>query len=292
MGDELKKRKIKDCVSCPYCFRGESFYHCFWGCQYVKEAWKELERMSAFMWPSFSEKCRSSGELKWWTLNTIVSSQEEPLCLWLWLMYELWQTRNATSRGEAFQNPKEVARRVCHLAEEWAIFSSSAAVRQSREKENWKPPPAGWFKINIDGALNKGLDSGGAGAVIRRDDGNFVAAKCSSFQRVVDPLLAELLAVRMAVSMALDQRLNKVIIELDCAEAVKKLNCNEFDRLLVGPLVQEIKGMCLCIFQIKFVWCCRDANMCAHVLAKAGCNVGASELWMESPPPMLEHLFM
>ena len=94
----------------------------------------------------------------------------------------------------------------------------------------------------------------------------------------------------MAVAMALEKGLNKVIVELDCVEAVRKLKRNALDRSLVGPFVQEIKELCYCNIHVQFVWCRREANMCAHVLARAGCNVPDSEVWMESHPPMLDQL--
>lgn len=40
------------------------------------------------------------------------------------MLYEIWQARNAASRGEDMQNPKEIVRKVHQLAEEWASLKS------------------------------------------------------------------------------------------------------------------------------------------------------------------------
>jgi uncharacterized protein YydD (DUF2326 family) len=51
---------------------------------------------------------------------------------------------------------------------------------------------------------------------------------------VADPERAELLACRLAASLARDQGVQKLILEMDCSGIVTKLVSSEFDRSVHG----------------------------------------------------------
>lgn len=126
----------------------------------------------------------------------------------------------------------------------------------------------------------------GGGVIIRDAAGHFIAGLSSKYKMVREPLLSELLAAREGVLLARKMGLLYVILELDCAEAVLKLNKTELDRSVYGGLFQEIKMLCSLFMECKVVWCCRNANVCAHVLAKAGCTRMSDEVYGRAIPLM------
>lgn len=64
----------------------------------------------------------------------------------------------------------------------------SAAVQK-----NWRPPPAGWFKVNVDATVKMDLQRTGLGIVLRDLEGKFVAApmKSTNFINKVDHVEVE-----------------------------------------------------------------------------------------------------
>lgn len=267
VGVELARRKIKFNVRCPFCYRDESFAHCFWSCGYVTEAWMELQNIRSKEWPRLNENSREADDVLNWLLNIFSVLREDDLGLFITMLYEVWQTRNAVSHGEPMHNPKEISRRVNVLTDEWRQLNPSFHAPSPRVAARWCPPPQGWSKINVDGGLDTKLGVGGAGVLIRQPDGVFTAGKCSRLPGVHDPLLAELLAAKEGLLLANQQGLQKVMLEMDCSEAVRKLKNAELDRSLYGPLIQEIKVRASLFPEFCVALCRRDANECAHVLA-------------------------
>lgn len=86
------------------------------------------------------------------------------------------------------------------------------------------------------------------------------------------------------------QDIEKVMPEMDCFDAVRKLKNAGLDRSVHGSLIQELKARCSLFFEFCVEWCSREVNVFAHALAKAGCNVVGSHTWIEVPPLMLEPL--
>ena len=82
-------------------------------------------------------------------------------------------------------------------------FSNSAAnAKKPRAPRRalcpWKAPPIGWVKANVDGAFDSASSSGGLGVVIRDSDGVVIGGGCVLVTHVNNPVMVEVLAVRMA----------------------------------------------------------------------------------------------
>ena len=65
----------------------------------------------------------------------------------------------------------------------------------------WRPPEAGWIKINTDGSVFDDAPAGGAGGVARSHLA-FLGAWCKQLPGVSDPFISELLALREGVIFA------------------------------------------------------------------------------------------
>jgi hypothetical protein len=60
---------------------------------------------------------------------------------------------------------------------------------------NWKPPPAGFVKANVDAAFNAEKQQGAIGVVIWDENRQVVAAKCKWYSSVPDVLTANAFVV-------------------------------------------------------------------------------------------------
>jgi hypothetical protein len=87
--------------------------------------------------------------------------------------------------------------------------------------------------------------------------------------------------------MAREMGLPKVILEMDCASAVIKVNEKEVDRSIHGPIVEEIKLMLQDFVEVQVKHVRRSCNEAAHKLAKVGCENNTCNRWMVSPPDFI-----
>ncbi|KAE8734648.1 hypothetical protein F3Y22_tig00000738pilonHSYRG00149 [Hibiscus syriacus] len=135
----------------------------------------------------------------------------------------------------------------------------------------WVPPPDGFLKLNVDGAMVKGWDKGGIGGLIRDSKG--VLLQWFS-ERVGGgpPILAELLAIKTVLCLLEDLNFvpnRRFILESDSSNALKWIKnpglCTPMFQVLVKEIVSLMAGKDIIIKHIL-----RAANWEADKLAKDG----------------------
>ena len=113
------------------------------------------------------------------------------------LCWSIWQSRNLL----IFKSKREDSQSSVARAE--AVVQAYRRIQMPHMQESsrygdaaqkcWKPPPAGWFKANVDAAVKIDQQRTGLGIVIRNSKGNVVAAamKTTKFLDKVDYAEAE-----------------------------------------------------------------------------------------------------
>jgi hypothetical protein len=106
---------------------------------------------------------------------------------------------------------------------------------------------------------------------------------------VYDPIgRSELLACRKAIEFSHSRQLHKVVFELDSASVVSKLHMEDVDRSVHGILIEQIKRELRNGRDYLVKWARRSANEVAHRLAKEGCDLGSSRIWLDVPPECIK----
>lgn len=72
----------------------------------------------------------------------------------------------------------------------------------SGKQHDWKPLPNGWYKINMDAAIDKNLHSGGFGVVIKDSSKKVTVAAVKSINLDGDVPFAEAEAARWGLQVA------------------------------------------------------------------------------------------
>jgi ribonuclease HI len=287
VGEELRRRRIKEGVWCNACNREETLVHRFWYCPHSVQVWELLRARTSMRLLSPPEVLRSHNEFQNWLLDWFGVLPADELAVAMTTIYHLWLSRNNAREEVMIENPEKIVSRVVALTEEWRKLKPVGVGHQPREKEHWLPPEDGWTKANADGALAAAEGHGGGGVVLRNNQGVSVAGACY-FPAVSDPERAELLACRRAAQLA--KGVNKLVMETDCAGAVAKLKAQEMDRSVHGPLVEEIKSLLgdFDDFLIRHVR--RSSNAVAHFLAKEGCLNKCNVVWVDVLPDFVSDL--
>lgn len=85
-------------------------------------------------------------------------------------------SRNSYHHGEAQYQRKKSVELVEELLKALEVPALSNVVVPT-EVPRWKPPEAGWIKVNTDGAVDFVNGRAGAGMIVRDDQGQFIRAK-------------------------------------------------------------------------------------------------------------------
>ncbi|XP_019189724.1 PREDICTED: uncharacterized protein LOC109184133 isoform X2 [Ipomoea nil] len=98
--------------------------------------------------------------------------------------------------------------------------STPQAGNSSAEVVKWLKPPDGWYKLNVDAALDNNNSKMGFGFVLRDSNGLFKATGMIPWQGLHGPDEAEAIGIREALKWLKLQSLDRICIESDCAKVI------------------------------------------------------------------------
>ncbi|XP_042969053.1 uncharacterized protein LOC122301732 [Carya illinoinensis] len=141
---------------------------------------------------------------------------------------QLWLRRNSFIYKNKFLPPncllRETSLRLQLLKEEEDKIQTQKEGQQTKNlAEKWQSPPANWFKVNWDGAVDKTKCMIGIGVVVRDEKGQIIATMRHKKMQLPDPLLTESYGALIAVQFAKDLGLTQIELEGDSLLIAKAL---------------------------------------------------------------------
>ncbi|XP_020153962.2 uncharacterized protein [Aegilops tauschii subsp. strangulata] len=252
---ELHRRKIKPGIFYAACGREETIIHRFWRCPHSRHYWKLLGDTVATPLAGLPEGIVAYSGMRAWVLDWLsrTGNEEREMVLRSW--YELWLARNKARGTHQMEDPQLIVQRVLYLAEEW-MSSKDTVIKQAVERgpDKWSKPDDGWVKVNSDGALGKHQGSGGGGAVLRNNHGEFIAGACHFSPLAADAETVELLVCRRAVILAQELNIQRVILERDSQVAVWKISSEQKDLYGNEQIVEELKTLLSTFSGFRIAW--------------------------------------
>ncbi|CAL9019993.1 unnamed protein product, partial [Prunus brigantina] len=151
-------------------------------------------------------------------------------------------------------------------------------------------PDAHVIKVNFDAAWVASSGKAGAGLIARNANGEFVGAKCLSFQ-AESSIMAEAIAGLEGCKWASELGLSEVCFEYDSKELVESVKGNiKRGRWNLYPLLSRIRE-CNSIFSnCNWAWTGRKNNEAADHLASLALSRSSPEVWVSRPPTSLVHI--
>jgi ribonuclease HI len=135
----------------------------------------------------------------------------------------------------------------------------------------WVSPSLGWFKLNTDGSSlgNLGLTEGRG--VIRNHVGDWVGGFSRAIG-VTTSVQAELRALKDGLNLAIDLGILHLEIEMDSLVAVELVKSITTPNAFLSIIMTDCRSLMerFEICSLKHIF--REANGCADLLAKAGCD--------------------
>ncbi|KAL4368559.1 hypothetical protein GQ457_05G007400 [Hibiscus cannabinus] len=287
---ERERRHLTASVQCAVCFDGpEDMIHVLRDCMVARSLWSRV--LTEDQYETFTQL---SGE-EWIRVNlfapiTVTTRQDWPqvFAIFCWL---LWKNRCCRIMGSDYMHYEELLARGNRLLDECIrTFSGSRNSERRGPLLIWKRPASGWIKVNVDAAVNVLDQRAVVGGVYRDSDGEWRYGFSRNIGRC-SVVLAELWAILEAIRRAWEKGYRFVVLESDCADAVRMILGNS--EVFVGhSLVAAIQSFIRRDWQLSISWISRDCNVCADRLVALGRGQTATVMDYAIPPIELFELVM
>ena len=147
----------------------------------------------------------------------------------------------------------------------------------------WFKPPAGWFKLNSDGAPCGNPSKVGGGGIIRDCNGLWVKGFARSIGYATS-ITAKFWALRDGLKLALNEGIQRLIVELNAKVMVDLINSNAATNKLYAPLLYDYRYLLTRFIQVQVAHVYREGNRCADAFARWGSNMLEAFFVFDRPP--------
>ena len=134
-------------------------------------------------------------------------------------------------------------------------------------RHGWVRPRTDFVKLNVDAGFIADAGKGSTGAVIKDENGYFLAGCCRGLPFVSDPATAEAYALRDGLILAGQIGCNRIEVNSDCVEVIDVMKNGGNSLGPAAAMYEECTLLCRSFTKVIFSHCPREANMAAHVIA-------------------------
>ncbi|XP_062021145.1 uncharacterized protein LOC133737643 [Rosa rugosa] len=214
---------------------------------------------------------------KEWMLERATSLKPELFAKLSMILWPLWRNRNNCLWNGSKQTAHDISLSSFAWLEDFQkARQSTTAGNNAQQEKVWEPAAYGALKLNVDAAFLPQHTKGGIGGVIRDAQGKFVAAFASPVAHTASPKQCELIAIRAGLDLLHSLRIQHVIVESDCMEAIAEIQCRDHTFLANGGLIDDIKHAAAQVHSIQIRHTPRSCNRVAHRLAAIGFEASIS----------------
>ncbi|CAL8168851.1 unnamed protein product [Prunus armeniaca] len=238
--EQRVRRQLSLDASCGSChWPMESILHILRDCVKAKKVWNALlnsSQSARFFTMDFQPWLRVN------LMSKIVWADGIPWNLvFVFTCWYIWKWRN----HYVFHGDEDLAfdsiQIITAAVKEWFKTSNVSFTKCAKVEAwfAWEPPPAGVFKLNVDGSRKVASGHIGAGGVLRDVSGDW----CSGFAINLGKgqiLEAELWGLFFGLRMAIAKGFNNLIVEMDSAVAIQLVQ--QHDSLTLHPLASLVSS--------------------------------------------------
>ena len=141
--------------------------------------------------------------------------------------------------------------------------------------------------MNTDAAFIAKAGSGSSGVVIRYHNGQVVAGAARWQDNLADTLMAEAMAAKEGLELAVEIGCDRVMLEVDNSVLKNMLHDPDAGRSSIGSLCLDIIELSKNFVDFRVAWVSRSANYVAHVCAQKVSSSARSLFWVDEIPDWL-----
>ena len=206
----------------------------------------------------------------------IDSGMSADLALFFFVMWSIWGNRNQAIFGDSTLLDYTDAR---------LSFPSASPPAPA----HWTAPPVGFFKINVDGAIDVGGGNSCIGVVIRDSSGFPIGALSRVLPSCLPAEITEAYALLHGVLFASEMQVHQALFESDALSIILDLT-SEVSGSVFGHILEDIRAASSSFSFCSFHHLKRDGNRAAHSLAQEAKSSGQSKIWKGIPPPCIQDI--
>jgi ribonuclease HI len=273
----MANRHVGTSSECPICHQGpEDILHLLFQCSAAREVWVALGIHSMIDEAIMVDRsgsavleeilCRNPTLMP--GFNDIGLKEVVVITSWY-----IWWVRRRRTRNE---DVAPIFKRKMSIL---AIASNSAKAMTSCRPSTdvrWSKPLPRQVKVNVDASFFEDSRSGAVGAVLRDYQGQFIAASCKFIPHVNSAMMAEAMTMKEGLNLAISKGCNSVIAEGDSMETIQACSGSDVWWTEPAAIYADCVDLATQIGQVSFIHCQREANMCAHVIARESFNSRSS----------------
>ncbi|CAL1403276.1 unnamed protein product [Linum trigynum] len=152
-----------------------------------------------------------------------------------------------------------------------------------------KEPPAGWWKLNVDGAANQIQGIAGTGGVLRDDNSSWVGGFVTNLGSC-HATMAEIWAIYHELWLAWNNGCRTLIVETDSQVAIQLVNHRTDSLHLYDALLTAIRRKISQDWVVNLIHTYREGNRVADWLSKHSLVYLYGMYELETPPEELQPL--
>jgi ribonuclease HI len=220
-----------------------------------------------------------------WVIQLLVNASKEMRVKIVFMFWRAWHHRNNIVHGDG---KASVAASVPYLVNYAASYASPSMVPTDIKGKAsispipaplvtdepvgsiWKPPLAGWIKVNVDAGWDASSKRAGTGVVIRDEEGKVLLTAWEYIPECGSVLEAELLACLHGLKFVENFPQKHAILETDCALAIRAINEQSTDRSESWTIIREIVDRMEFLHRLSLEKISRNGNSVAHSLCQLG----------------------
>ncbi|CAL9230658.1 unnamed protein product [Arabidopsis halleri] len=203
VGENLRYRGINATAACPFCGENESTLHLFFTCSFAKQVWT----LAPFKFPldphsltSFREGIEKARDLTCLPPTGIGLGPLHP-----WILWKIWLARNQQIFDHRHDPPQETLSQAIFLAREWQAAQTQIEKPIPKRIPEMAPrldPDV--IVCHSDAAWNEESKTAGLGWIFANQASGLKQQGSSTSRHIRSPLMAEALAVHLALTHATD----------------------------------------------------------------------------------------
>ncbi|XP_031101785.1 uncharacterized protein LOC116005682 [Ipomoea triloba] len=270
---------------CPLCHSfQETPLHLFKLCSHTCRLWDAISDLPMV--------CPGDSFAAW--LSKVIEGRKEVVvreCLAL--CWSIWKCRNDLLWSNKTWEPGEVVRRSNALLVEWSMVQTASGITLNDSAVHAVAPTTdNGITIHVDAAVFPNREEGFVSAVVHASDGRFLAARNSPVRSLRDPVLAEAMAIKEALSWAKDCGWQVVAIYSDCQVVCNLLKDTSPSYSYSGCVVSDCIALKRYFVDVSFHFVSRSSNTLAHALARATASRTGSRTWFFAIPDCIQRFLL
>ena len=278
VGETLLRRGITTDGRCKRCGEMESTFHVMFSCPTAKKVWNLAPEISV---PTIYNCLTMSDLLHRCTRMTNLPPVGLSSPLYPWIMWVSWTSRNKFLFEDKSFSEAEIILKAVKLAKEWQAAQPCPGKNSASSKDSITPtqaaqaaqshqvpqvPPNALVCFSDAAWISSSGDSG-LGWIAKDSKGTIQFQGSSSRQFVASALMAEAMALKSGLSMAIASGFKDVVCFTD-SKCLVGLLTGQCSVVALKGIIHGIRGMSNSLNSISFQFISRNCNHVADRIAK------------------------